>query len=174
METERPKEFLRHVEWTIPTDIEQIDLYEDELEKILSDLGWGAETAYQCKLGFREGVMNAIVHGNLGLVREESNNFDQKILEAQEAPEAKTKTVRVAGDVTREKIYLTIQDQGGEKSKKLAEAFLARDPTSDSQLLKKSGRGGFLMQDAFGKEGVRYSVNDTGVKLTLEKSKETS
>lgn len=168
-------EILGQAVWEIPTDIREINKYEEELGQMLTKFRWDEEANYFVRLAFSESLVNAIVHANLGLEKASLEDYEKQILEAQNTIEAKNKKVLVNAEVTSEKILITIQDMGGEKGKDMfAKKFLAEDPRTKENILKTSGRGGILMQHAFGPDGVHYELNDLGTKLILEKQKETN
>lgn len=114
--------------------IEWVDPMQTLAEKIFSLAGFDDEASYWPVLAVREGVMNAVLHGN------------------QKRPERR---VHVEYLVSDSDIEVRICDQG--------EGFdpdELRDPLSAENLLSEGGRGVYLMRQFM--DEVRFSFPESG------------
>ncbi len=115
-------------------ELERIERFVLDTAKLAS---CNSETKHNIMLVLTEAVTNAILHGN------------------RQQPE---KTVDVSADVSKDRIVLTVQDQGdGFDPKKVP------NPLDEKNILKSSGRGVWLMQEFSDK--VRFL--DGGRKVVL-------
>lgn len=149
--------------WTLPTDIESIDLAEDAFGEKLKAAGWTFDEAFELKLGFREALVNAIAHGNLGLIKPENGNLGEMIIEElKKNPAKKEKKIHVDVDVNKDRVYVRIQDEG-----KGFNHNDAPDPTLPNTLKKTKGRGLFLMEKFF--DSVEYIGKGNEVIMSKER-----
>jgi putative Holliday junction resolvase len=105
---------------SIPASIEYLPLVDSVCQAFCGWAGVDRETADQIAMAAVEGATNAVVHGNKC---------------------RRSTTVRVIFDKTRSDIVVSVIDQG--------EGFdpgKVPDPTDESNLLKDSGRGIFIMR----------------------------
>lgn len=168
------KEFLRHLEWEMPNRVAEIEKYETEFTAVALAFGWDENTVQDLALGFREAVINAIRHGNLGLVQKENQlkeDYEEEGLQAERSPDAQKTKVHVTVDVSADRIQIVIQDHGGARTRQSAEKFLKHDPADETHLRENHGRGGRMMQLYFGNEGVRPLTNEEGMRLILTKNR---
>ncbi len=102
-------------EWTIPSIMESSMGYHQKLEKLLLENGWDEREIYRIGYAFHELLVNAIVHGNLGLKKPKGGteeDYAKNIAAAERLPENQTKIVQVKIILETNKIIITIQDQG--------------------------------------------------------------
>lgn len=126
---------------TIPSDTSAGQELQEKIIGILEQLEYPSRDVFGMRLALEEALVNAIKHGN---------RFD------------KEKQVRVECRITRELIFIEIEDEGA--GFKLEEV---PDPTEDDNLERPCGRGIMLMRHFLDK--VEYS--DRGNKVTLEKTR---
>ncbi len=117
---------------------------------------------------FREILINAIEHGNLGVTFEEKSaviengDFMEFLVERQRDERYASRRVRVVYLVTKSKLVLRVSDDGEGFDHR---AFLTRAQTDDSLLYLEHGRGITMARNAF--DEVVY--NDKGNQVTLKK-----
>ena len=105
----------------IPSDINLVDEEENKLNASLVNAGWAEEEYANLDLALREGLINAIRHGN-------KND--------------RSKTVKLSVEVSPTEVSITITDDGsGFEPEKVP------DPTKNSGLLKENGRGLFFIEE---------------------------
>jgi hypothetical protein len=154
-------------DWALPTDIDLVDGAIDEYEGRLTAAGWkDFEFFDYLSASFREALINAIAHGNLGVQKPDDNSAELDELAHKAQKEKPTcKCVFVHMDVTPEKITITVRDEGnGFDWRSLP------DPTDKNALLRPSGRGILYMRSFY--DEVQF--NDAGNEVTLIKRKPKS
>ena len=162
--TEKPitePNYFEGNQWELPTDIGLVDKAEERFKLRLLEIGW-EEDADWLATSFGEALINAIVHGNLGVKEKpEAESWRQTALRVQqEKPSAKK--VFVSFSITPERISVTIRDEG--------DGFVVNeiiDPTKPEVILKPSGRGFPFMRTFF--DSVVH--NEKGNEVTMEKTK---
>jgi serine/threonine-protein kinase RsbW len=110
----------KHLEITLETQVESVNLAEEMCLRVAEAAGFGEDDCYRIGMSVREGVINAFHYGN------------------QERPEKK---IYLAVDITAEKMIIHVLDEGS--------GFLLADvpdPLAEENLLSTSGRGIFLMR----------------------------
>jgi serine/threonine-protein kinase RsbW len=110
----------RHLEITLETQVESVNLAEEMCLRVAEAVGFGEDDCYRIGMSVREGVINAFHYGN------------------EERPEKK---IHLALDLTPEKMIIHVLDEG--KGFDLNEV---PDPLAEENLLSTSGRGIFLMR----------------------------
>jgi len=110
----------RHLEVTLETQVESVNLAEEMCLRVAEAAGFGEDECYRIGMSVREGVINAFHYGN------------------QEKPEKK---IYLAVDLTPNKMTIHVLDEG--KGFNLADV---PDPLAEENLLSTSGRGIFLMR----------------------------
>jgi serine/threonine-protein kinase RsbW len=110
----------KHLEITLETQVESVNLAEEMCLKVAEAAGFGEDDCYKIGMSVREGVINAFHYGN------------------QERPEKK---IHLAVDITNEKMVIHVLDEG--KGFSLSDV---PDPLAEENLLSTSGRGIFLMR----------------------------
>lgn len=110
----------KHLEITLETQVESVNLAEEMCLRVAEAAGFGEDDCYRIGMSVREGVINAFHYGN------------------QERPERK---IHLALDITPEKLIIHVLDEG--TGFKLADV---PDPLAEENLLSTSGRGIFLMR----------------------------
>lgn len=158
-------------EFQIPSTIKLEDLteYVFELEKILLDLGWSEADASNTGFAFHEVIQNAIIHGNLEIERENSENNQEKFereIKARQKSDLAKRVVQIKTLLTRDKIQIKIADEGGREIK-INET--TPDPTAPENLLKPGGRGRFLSESFV--DEIKYRFTGRGMEVTLTKTK---
>lgn len=95
-------------------------------------------------------MVNAVAHGNLGIVKPENANLGELIIEElKNNPTKREKKIHVDIDVNKDRVYIRIQDEG--KGFNHSEV---PDPTLANGLKKTKGRGLLLMEKFF--DSVEY------------------
>ncbi|HEV2194497.1 MAG TPA: ATP-binding protein [Candidatus Acidoferrum sp.] len=110
----------KHLEITLETQVESVNLAEEMCLRVAEAAGFGEDDCYRIGMSVREGVINAFHYGN------------------QERPEKK---IHLALDITAEKLIIHVLDEGIGFT--LADV---PDPLAEENLLSTSGRGIFLMR----------------------------
>ncbi|MFA5778259.1 MAG: ATP-binding protein [Candidatus Paceibacterota bacterium] len=155
-------------EWTFETTKNTVERASNAFEKKLIKNGWSPEEAEDLSLGFIEAVTNAVVHGNLGIVKPKDNSKTTgglMIEELKKHPEKKNKKVQVIFlEINKDKVSVKIIDEGAGFNQEEVP-----DPTLPENLLKPKGRGLFMMRAYFG--SVTY--NEKGNEVTLVKERKT-
>ncbi len=130
-----------------PSTLESVDLAEEEILTAAEQAGFDEDDRHRIGMAVRECMVNAIVHGN-------RYNRNKRV------------RVNVAIENTPERAYFTIRitDEG--------EGFEMQevpDPLHDTNLLRHSGRGLFLM-GAFMDDMKVRKVSPAGTEVTLVKN----
>jgi serine/threonine-protein kinase RsbW len=110
----------KHLEVTLETQVESVNLAEEMCLRVAEAAGFGEDECYRIGMSVREGVINAFHYGN------------------QERPEKK---IYLVVDLTEDKMVIHVVDEG--------KGFNLRDvpdPLAEENLLSTSGRGIFLMR----------------------------
>src|ERR1700736_1557455 len=110
----------KHLEVTLETHVESVNLAEEMCLRVAEASGFGEDECYRIGMAVREGVINAFHYGN------------------QEKPEKK---IHLAVDLTQDKMVIKVMDEG--KGFRLTDVA---DPLAEENLLSTSGRGIFLMR----------------------------
>ena len=110
----------KHLEVTLETKVESVNLAEEMCLRVAEAAGFGEEECYRIGMSVREGVINAFHYGN------------------QERPEKK---IHLRVELTADKFVVHVMDEG--KGFCLADV---PDPLAEENLLCTSGRGIFLMR----------------------------
>ncbi len=116
----RMAEDPKHLEVTLETQVESVNLAEEMCLRVAEAAGFGEDDCYKIGMSVREGVINAFHYGN------------------QERPDKK---IHLAVDLTSDKMIIRVLDEG--KGFTLANV---PDPLAEENLLSTSGRGIFLMR----------------------------
>jgi len=118
--TRRMGQETKHLEVTLETQVESVNLAEEMCLRLAEAAGFGEDECYRIGMSVREGVINAFHYGN------------------KEKPEKK---IHLAIDLTPEKMIIHVTDEGA--------GFILKDvpdPLAEENLLSTSGRGIFLMR----------------------------
>lgn len=153
--------------WILRTTFEALEQAGEAFKKKLWKNNWPPDEIDRLWLGFHEALINAIVHGNLGITKPDDNEKDLTQLVKEELknyPEKKNKKVYVKIDVDDKKVYVKISDEG--KGFKFKEVL---DPTTSEGLKKTKGRGLFFMETYF--DSVEYTGNGNEVILAKQREK---
>src|SRR5690242_7638142 len=102
-----------------PSTLESVDLAEEEILRAAGQAGFGEDEQHRNGMAVRECMVNAVVHGN---------RYNRN------------KRVRVSISVSTSNFTVRVTDQG-----EGFEMHEVPDPLHDSNLLRHSGRGLFLM-----------------------------
>jgi len=158
------------IQWEMATDIgKAVDTHEDRLKERLKQLGWDDDETFKIGLTFREWLVNAMVHGNMGPLQKEEvgeEAWDKVIEERQKQAQATGKKVRVTGSVSDERVELIIQDQG----KETREFWLGhrRSPVKEG-LMDTSNRGWYLAEHLM--NSISFKKTPEGLEVTLIRDK---
>ncbi len=110
----------KHLEITLETQVESVNLAEEMCLRVAEAAGFGEDDCYRIGMSVREGVINSFHYGN------------------EERPEKK---IHLALDLTPEKMIIHVVDEG-----KGFDLNSVPDPLAEENLLSTSGRGIFLMR----------------------------
>lgn len=155
------EEIFRNDEWVLPTDITIVERASDEFQKRLKQANWSDENL---EIGFREALINAITHGNLGIRKPDKEDVDlSELAREKEMLEHPAKHVFVKLHIDDERLEITVRDEGdGFDYSKVA------SPISDENLSMPSGRGLYLTKQYF--DEIKF--NDKGNEITMIKYKD--
>ena len=140
--TERMAPDTKHLEVTLETQLESVNLAEEMCLRLAEAVGFGEDECYRIGMSVREGVINAFHYGN------------------KEKPEKK---IHLAVDLTPEKMVIHVADEG--TGFKLSDV---PDPLAEENLLSTSGRGIFLMR-AFMDEFEVVPARTGGAEIVMSK-----
>src|ERR1700724_4099985 len=104
----------KHLEITLETQVESVNLAEEMCLRVAEASGFGEDECYRIGMAVREGVINAFHYGN------------------QEKPEKK---IHLAVDLTQDKMVIKVMDEG--KGFRLADVA---DTLAEENLLSTSAR----------------------------------
>jgi CheY-like chemotaxis protein/anti-sigma regulatory factor (Ser/Thr protein kinase) len=127
--------------FVIPSDHHAAGIVARSLTADLPGLGLGTPSERESvTLAVHEAILNAIIHGNLGvpssLKNDEASKFEQLIVERQRDPAYGHRTVRIEYRADRTYAEYIVEDEGdGFDFRRLP------DPSDSSALLEVSGRG---------------------------------
>lgn len=154
------EEIFRGDEWVLPTDITIVERASDEFEKRLKQANWSDENL---EIGFREILINAITHGNLGIRKPNKEDIDlSELAREKEILERPAKRVFVKFHIDAERLEITVRDEGnGFDYSNVA------SPISVENLSVPSGRGIYLTRQYFDE----LKFNDKGNEITMIKYK---
>lgn len=159
------KASLETNEWVLPTNLGVIEQTDEAFVKRLKENGWSSSEIKDLELAFHEALVNAIVHGNFGIVKTDNNGktLGELVIEKQKLF-ATGKKVHITLDVRKDRIYVNIKDDGeGFNFEKI------HDPTTPEGLKETKSRGRFLMKKAF--DSVQYLGNGNEVVMIKERKK---
>lgn len=146
-------------EWVLPTDVKLVDKAASEFRKRLIEAGWDEWLT----MPFQEMLINAIVHGNLGIKNksEVESWQDAALREQREKPT--DRKVHVKFYINPEEIEVIIRDDG--------EGFdwqSMLDPKEE--LLKSSGKGWAYLHPSM-ELFDSFEYNEKGNEVTLRKNR---
>lgn len=124
----------------VPSEIKSIRRVSSKILSSLSPYELNKDTLFDIRLCTEEAVRNAIVHGN-GL--------------------RKGSRVSVHYWVDKDKLHVEIEDEGAG-----FDLNTVPDPTKNSNIIKRSGRGVYLIKKLMD----RVSFNEKGNKIKMEKA----
>lgn len=128
-------------ELKLPSRLEAVNEGATAVAEFLSRTGVGEETAFGIDMAVREGIANAVIHGN-------------------KLDEEKFVTITVAKSPASLEIKVRDQGQGFDPAS-------ISDPTVEENILKTSGRGIFFMRNFM--DEVEWSATEGGTTLRLFK-----
>lgn len=109
-----------HVEITLETRIESVNLAEEMCIRVASGAGFDEDECHKIGMSVREGMINAFHYGN---------------------EERREKKIHLTVELTPEKMIIHVLDEG-----RGFDLSRVPDPLAEENLLKTSGRGIFLMR----------------------------
>jgi serine/threonine-protein kinase RsbW len=136
----------QRVSYRMESTLESVNKAEEMADRISAQAGFDEDTRSGISMAVREGMINAVLHGNA---------YDP------------AKRVNLTMEQSGQQLIFTITDEG--------KGFVpdeVPDPLAPENLLKESGRGIFLMR-AFMDE-VRFRKLDPGTEITLIKRLQTN
>jgi len=148
---------------TIPSDKEAARVVATSLTRDLVGLGLcSAAERESVTLALHEAILNAIIHGNLGVPSSLKNQdvrlFEELVEERRRDPAYGGRIVRIEARADRTRAEFHIEDQGdGFDHRKLP------DPTEAASLMEVSGRGLLIIRLSM--DEVRW--NERGNRITL-------
>ncbi len=158
------REAIKEENWEIPTNMYLIDHEQADFVNKLLNAGWGKDDPEEVTwmgVTYREVLINAMAHGNLGLPSTE-NILAVAIKEQEIRPT--DKKIFITMEVTPEKVVVTVRDEGGGFD---PEAL--PDPTKGDALLDTKGRGMLYIKTFFDTYEIKSGKGGTEVKLVKEK-----
>jgi serine/threonine-protein kinase RsbW len=129
-----------------PSTLESVDIAEAEILKAAGEAGFDEDDQHRIGMAVRECMVNAVVHGN-----RYNRNKKVRVALGTEKSEGETSLI----------IRITDQGEGFEMNE-------VPDPLHDTNLLRHSGRGLFLMSAFMDDMRVR-KVAPSGTEVTLVK-----
>lgn len=134
---EGPKNYFEGKEWQLPTDIRIVNSAVAELRKRLQEATWKGEVINDLEVAFREMLVNAIVHGNLGVKTKSEEESWQDVALREQARGKIDRSIHIKLDIASDKAVVVIRDEG--------EGFDWKKQTNteseEGDILKTSGRG---------------------------------
>jgi serine/threonine-protein kinase RsbW len=110
----------RKQELKLDSTLDSVDIAEDLVKRCAEEIGFPEDDVHQIGMAVRESVVNAVVHGNCY---------------------SSQKKVRLAVESEENRLVITVEDQGvGFDLEEVP------DPLAAENLLRKSGRGLFLIR----------------------------
>jgi serine/threonine-protein kinase RsbW len=131
----------QRVSYRLESTLESVNKAEEMADQISSQAGFDEDTRSGITMAVREGMINAVLHGNA---------YDP------------AKRVNLTFEQTGRELIVTIADEG--------RGFVPEeipDPLAPENLLKESGRGIFLMRTFM--DEVRFRKLNCGTEITLIK-----
>jgi serine/threonine-protein kinase RsbW len=110
----------KSLEVNLESTLDSVDVAEEMVKNFAVEAGYPEDEVHQIGMAIRESVINAVVHGNCY---------------------SSQKKVSVAMEAKGEQLIIRVQDQGAG-----FEVDEVPDPLADENLLRKSGRGLFLIR----------------------------
>jgi len=110
----------KSLEVNLESTLDSVDVAEEMVKNFAVEAGYPEDEVHQIGMAIRESVINAVVHGNCY---------------------SSQKKVSVAMEAKDEQLTIRVQDQGAG-----FEVDDVPDPLADENLLRKSGRGLFLIR----------------------------
>ena len=150
----------------IETNIAEVEKYETDLENKLKLLGWDDFDIFGVSMAFHEWVLNAMIHGNMGIARGEGETDEvwiERIRKAQKLSEVKSKHVFVDIKASVRNLEISIQDEGQNTPEFWLKEKISR--TKEEELKWFSSRGN-VMARAF-TNSINFEKNKKGIKVTL-------
>ena len=133
----------RNLEVKLDSTLDSVDVAEDVVSRFASEQGFAEDDVHQIGMAVREGMINAVVHGNC--------------YNAQ-------KKVSVAMAMENNRLVIRVQDQGAG-----FDPDEIPDPLANENLMRKSGRGLFLMR-AFMDEVQLNRLRPEGMEVVMIKN----
>lgn len=127
----------------LESTLESVDMAEEMVKGFAEKSGFPEEEVHQIGMAVRESVINAVVHGNC--------------YNAQ-------KKVSLSVEATGDRLTITVQDEGAG-----FEVEDVPDPLADENLLRKSGRGLFLIR-AFMDDLRLHRLSPEGMEVVMIKN----
>ena len=151
--------------WVLPTDIDLVGPASESFVSRLVEAGIDKESdlVYNLEVAFREAIINAIAHGNLGVVMpDDSPKPLMTMAKEEQTANPSDKKVYVDIVIDSEIISVTIRDEGkGFNSRDVA------DPREGEAVLKPRGRGIMFMNSFF--DSVTYNEPGNEVKMVKKR-----
>lgn len=133
----------RKQEVKLDSTLDSVDVAEEMVKRFAEEIGFSEDDVHQIGMAVRESVVNAVVHGNC--------------YSAQ-------KKVTLALEAARDRLTIKIQDQGvGFDTDEVP------DPLASENLMRKSGRGLFLIR-AFMDEFHVHRLGSEGMEVVMIKN----
>lgn len=133
----------KSLEVNLESTLDSVDVAEEMVKNFAVEAGYPEDEVHQIGMAIRESVINAVVHGNCY---------------------SSQKKVSLAMEAKDEQLTIRVQDQGAG-----FDVDEVPDPLADENLLRKSGRGLFLIR-AF-MDGVEMRrLSPEGMEVVMTKS----
>lgn len=136
----------RKQEIKLDSTLDSVDVAEEMVKRFAEEGGFSEDEVHQIGMAVRESVVNAVVHGNCYSLQ---------------------KKVTIAAELIRRRLTIRVQDQG------LGFALDdVPDPLASENLMRKSGRGLFLIR-AFMDELQVHRLGSDGIEVIMIKNSST-
>jgi anti-sigma regulatory factor (Ser/Thr protein kinase) len=167
LEAIKTEEYFIGDKWILPTNIDLVTPAEDEFAERLGSAGWEtiSDEVLDLRTAFREALINAVAHGNLGVSIPDGSNEELGVLaKAEQERNPTNKKVYIDLNIDEKQATIVIRDEGnGFDWKNVA------DPLSPDGLLKPKGRGMLFMR-AYADS---ITHNEKGNEVTIVKTKKS-
>lgn len=165
--TDKELELFEGNAWILPTDISVISDADDVLVKKLKIVGWDTnsnEVSGMVEFAFHEALMNAIVHGNLGIVKSDDDENLGQLAIKEQVEHPTDKKVFVTLEISQDRVSIKIRDEGNGFNPETVQSATSSDAQS-----KTKGRGIAWMRNYF--DSVTYNKMGNEVTMVKEKKK---
>ncbi|MEK9179816.1 MAG: ATP-binding protein [Patescibacteria group bacterium] len=129
-------------EWTLESKRAGIDDAVNEIIRRMKESGWNEDEIGLFQVAITEALANAIIHGNLGLKKDQNEDkgvYDDRVSAAENDPKLVGKKVLVGINIAPDEAIISVTDEGD---------FVAKEKSAeveDANIYTYSGLGGGLI-----------------------------